>query len=226
MRTAEPIPLSLALLALGLTAPLVSACDPLEEIQTQPFVQASADAQPRWRVSINRIRDGVFLPYRPRCFEIDIGETVEFQNFLPDVPTNVTSIGAPAPLYSPNLVWPYNYVTADDPDDDQCEATVEDPCEERVPYSYWRHTFETPGAYDWVDTNQSSPGRQVVDPYYGTVTFIGIDPNSPIGTVCVRNADGTGCEGVCCTSDDDCTGNTHCYRSEFDALGRCLIPSG
>src|SRR5262245_46518604 len=119
---------------------LLAAC---EQPQGTPFVQASVDAEPRWRVDLNRVRDGVYLPYRPRCTdEVGIGHTVEFRNFLPDVPTNVTGIAGPEPIYSPNLVRPYNFETEDD-----------------ASYSFWRHTFSAPGVYDWIDTNQGTPGR-------------------------------------------------------------------
>jgi hypothetical protein len=203
---------------------LLFACD---EMQSTPFVQTSDEAEPRWRIDINRVRDGIYLSYRPRCMdEVRIGHTVEFRNFLPDVPANVTSISAPSPLYSPNLVRPYNFVGPDDPSNTLCDVETEEGCTLRPTWSFWRHTFELPGVYDWLDTNQGSPGRKVVDPYYGTETFIGIDPDSPLGTICVRQDDGTGCEGVCCTTDADCPGGNSCTKSDLEAIGRCLTPSG
>jgi hypothetical protein len=208
-------------------AVLLLACDPIGELQGTPFVEKSAAAEARWRIDINRVRDGVFVPYRPRCTdELRIGDTVEFRNFLPDVPANVTGIASPAPLYSPNLVRPYNYVGERDPANTLCDLEVDGACAKRPAYSFWRFTFTTPGVYDWLDTNQGSPGRKVVDPYYGTETFIGIDPSSPIGTICVPGADGAGCAGTCCATDGDCTGETRCYKSDLDAVGRCLTPSG
>lgn len=211
----------------GLALLTLLACDPIEQLQQTPFVEKSADEEPRWRIDINRVRDGVFVPYRPRCTdEVRIGHTVEFRNFLPEIPTNVTGIAGPAPLYSPNLVRPYNYVGPEDPDNTLCDLQEDGACVMRPAYSFWRHTFTEPGVYDWLDTNQSTPGRKVVDPYYGTETFIGIDPNSPFGTICVPAADGTGCDGVCCTNDGECTGGTRCFKTELDAVGRCLTPSG
>jgi hypothetical protein len=221
MRTAEAHAIALLAAALG-----AAACDPIAEFQQQPFVQKSADAEPRWTVDINRVQDGVFAAYRPRCFQVRKGHTVEFRNFLPEIATNVTGLDGPAPLYSPNLVRPYQYVGPDDPDNPLCEATAGGVCVARPAFSYWRHTFEVAGTYDWLDTNQGTPGRKVVDPYYGTETFIGIDPDSPLGTICVPEDDGFGCEGVCCASDAECTGKTRCFKSEFDAIGRCLTPSG
>lgn len=205
---------------------LATACDPIESFQTQPFVQASATEEAPTQIDINRVRDGVFIPYRPRCLEITLGRTLEFRNFLPRVPTNVTGLDGPRPLYSPNLIWPYNFVGSDDPNNPICDETVGGVCVSRPEFSYWRHTFDVPGVYDWLDTNQGNPGRKVVDPYYGTETFIGIDPNSPLGTVCVKAEDGSGCAGVCCSTETDCSGNTRCFKSEFDAVGRCLTPTG
>ncbi|MCA9556327.1 MAG: hypothetical protein KC933_40255 [Myxococcales bacterium] len=217
-------PAEVCAIALALAAPTL-ACDPIEEFQQAPFVQKSAEAEPRWTVDINRVQDGVFAAYRPHCFEIRKGHTVEFRNFLPEIATNVTGLeGGPAALYSPNLVRPYQYRGPDDPENPLCDAVEGGVCVSRPPFSYWRYTFELAGTYDWLDTNQGSPGRKVVDPYYGTETFIGIDPNSPLGTICVVEDDGTGCEGVCCATDSDCSGKTRCFKSEFDAVGRCLTP--
>jgi hypothetical protein len=201
------------------------ACDS-RRFQQTPFVQDSAEAEARYKISMNRVVNGRFRSYLPRCRAgVRVGETVEWRNFLPDVATNVTSVAAPpgASLYSPNLVTPYNYVGPDDEDNDVCDATDEDgACIERPAFTWWRHTFERPGVYDWIDTNQGEPGRQVVDPYYGTVTFIGTDPNTPIATVCVEDESGGGCESVCCQSDADCLGDTTCVRDEGEAVGRCL----
>ncbi len=202
-------------------------CDSIEGFQSAPFVQKSADAQPRWRFDLNRVRDGVFVTYRPRCTdEVRLGHTVEFRNFLPEIPTNVTTIAGPVPLYSPNLVRPYQYIGPEDPENDLCTVEEGGTCLERPAWSFWRFTFDRPGVYDWLDTNQSTPGRKVVDPYYGTETFIGFDPSSPFGTICVPDDSGAGCEGVCCANDGECSGNTRCFKSEFDAVGRCLTPSG
>lgn len=204
-----------------------TACEPLGELVPVPRVQKSAAPEPRERIDINRIRDGIFRPYAPRCIDdVRPGQTVEFRNFLPDVPANVTGVSGPEPLYSPNLVRPYQYVSATDPSNTLCNIEGAEGCVERPSWSYWRHTFDTPGVYDWLDTHQGAPGRQVVDAYYGTVTFIGIDPESPLGTVCVTTADGTGCDGVCCVTDDDCPRNNRCFKSEIDSVGRCLTPSG
>lgn len=196
--------------------------------QDSPFVQKSVTDSPRWTIDLKRILDGVYRTYRPRCMDsVRVGHTIEFRNFLPDIPTNITSIAGPQTLYSPNLTRPYNYISADDPDNTLCKSKASDgSCAEKNEWSYWRFTFGEPGVYDWLDTNSGAPGQQVVDPYYGTVTFVGRDPNSPFGTVCVKNEDGTGCENVCCTSDEDCTSGKKCFRQATDSVGTCLTPSG
>lgn len=216
----------LALVAAALSTPLL-ACDSARH-QSTPPVQHSAAAPPRWTVDLKRVLDGVFRVYRPRCLDtVRVGHTVEFRNFLPDVPTNVTSISGPEPLYSPNLVRPYNYVSPDDPENTLCKTRAADgSCAVKNSWSYWRFTFEQPGLYAWLDSNSGSPGQQIVDSYYGTISYVGLDPNSPFGTICVRQEDGGGCEAVCCTDDEDCSGGQRCFRLETDAVGTCLTPSG
>jgi len=199
-----------------------------DQLQETPFVQHSASSSPRWTIDLNRVLDGVFRTYRPRCIDtVRQGHTVEFRNFMPDVPGNVSTLSGPDTLYSPNLQAPYNYVSRTAEENKLCEVNGSDgTCEQRPHYSYWRHVFDKPGVYDWIDTHSGAPGRKVVDPYYGTVTFIGIDPDATFGTICVLNEDGSGCDSICCTDDDDCGAGKRCFRLEVDAVGRCLTPSG
>lgn len=210
----------------------VLCCAACGEVATQeaPFVLHSAEEEARWTIDINRVVDGVYRPYFPRCNDsVRIGHTVEFRNFNPDIPADITAIAGPDgadPLYSPNLMKPYNYVGRDAPDNDICELRSADGCAQRPHYSFWRYTFEVPGVYDFIDSQSGEPGRKIVDPYYGTVTFVGIDPSSPFGTVCVRDENGDGCDAVCCSADGDCESGQRCFRSEVDAVGRCLSPSG
>lgn len=204
-----------------LVAMVVVSCDPIESFQNEPFVQTSADEAPRWTVDVNRVVNGIYASYRPRCLEVRTGHTVEFRNFLPEIPTNVTALSAPATLYSPNLVRPYNYVGPADDANALC-SVAEREASACPPYSYWRYTFETPGVYDWIDTNQGAPGRKVVDAYYGTETFIGVDPDTPLSTICVVGDDPAVCANVCCETDADCAGGTTCTKSAREAVGRCL----
>ncbi|HEY0840022.1 MAG TPA: hypothetical protein VGD74_07535 [Vulgatibacter sp.] len=206
-----------------------------------PPVQPSADAKPRGGlvISLNRVIQGHFRLIAPMCvgqrydirypaggvegavsaaggLPIRPGDTAEFRNYMPDVPANVTSLSGPSVLFSPNLVEPYNIVAEGD---------------ER--FSFWRYTFPLPGVYEFFDTNAGSPGRPVVDSYYGTTTYVG-EGTGPKGVVCV---DPPGCEasleclagkddprcckcaGVCCDRDDQCAAGTTCLR------GRCVDPS-
>jgi hypothetical protein len=186
-----------------------------------PFVQHSDLQDARWNVDLNRTINGIYRPYFPRCTDkVQVGDTVAFRNFLPEIPANVSSLSSPdgATLFSPNLVRPYNYVSGEDPNNDACRDGV---CEA---YSFWRHTFDAPGIYDWVDTNQGEPGRKVVDPYYGTVSYVGVDPNTPLASICVPDAQGEGCAGVCCQTETECGSGTTCIKSSFEAVGRCLTP--
>jgi len=197
-------------------------------LREAPLVQFSESGNPAWKININRVVDGVFRSYMPRCIDsVDVGDVVEFRNYMPDIPANVTGIAGPAALYSPNLQAPYNFIGEDDSRNTICIEVGEDgSCVRRPQWSFWRTRFDVSGVYDWIDTNSGEPGRKVVDPYYGTVTFVGVDPNTPFGTICVNEADGSGCDSVCCSSDSDCAGDTVCVRSKVDAVGRCLTPSG
>lgn len=220
-----------ARLVLPLLALCLAACK--GPASDQPSVQDSAKGEPRALISINRILAGRYRAIAPSCIgqqyrirggigiepasglPMRPGQIAEFRNYLPDVPTNVTSLDAPAPLFSPNLVRPYNIQT----DGDET-------------FSYWRYAFPNPGVYEYFDTNMGEPGRKVVDSYYGTVSYIGessapkgvvcVDPPScvasveclngtaPIGTTCCA------CVGVCCTTDNECTSDRTCLR------GRCV----
>ena len=198
-------------------------------------IQDSAEGEPRVSVSLNRIIAGYYRTIAPMCIgqlyvmhpaagapitlaggvSVNPGQSVEFRNYQPEVPTNITSLSAPASLFSPNLVRPYNIRT-----------------EGWETYSYWRHVFPKPGAYEFFDTNMGDPGRKIVDSYYGTVTYIG-ESDAPRGVVCVdppnclASADcltGTqpvgsiccSCMGVCCETDNNCTTDKTCLR------GRCV----
>lgn len=220
-------PLVSALLALSL-----AACKgPVES--GAPTVQDSAQGSPRTVVSLNRVLQGRYRAIAPACIgqqyrirggagiepasglPMKPGHIVEFRNYLPDVATNVTALDAPAPLFSPNLVRPYNVGT-----------------EEGETFSAWRYAFPKPGVYEYFDTNMGEPGRKLVDSYYGTVTYIG-ESSAPKGVVCVDAPNCTAspeclagtapegtvccsCPGVCCTTDAECTLGNTCLR------GRCV----
>ncbi len=221
-----------ARLAVPLLLLCLAACKgPVEE--GQPSVQDSAPGAARTVVSLNRVLQGRYRTIAPACIgqqyrigpagiepasglPMRPGHLVEFRNYLPEVPTNVTALDAPVPLFSPNLVRPYNTVTEGD-----------------ETYSFWRYAFNTPGVYEYFDTNMGEPGRKIVDSYYGTVSYVGessapkavvcVDPpnctaspeclagTAPAGTVCCP------CIGVCCTTDAECTGDKTCLRARCAA---------
>jgi hypothetical protein len=198
-------------------------------------VQDSAKGEPRVSVSLNRILSGRYRTIAPMCIgqqylvqppagepvqptgglAMRPGQIVEFRNYQSEVPTNITSLSAPAPLFSPNLVKPYNTRT-----------------EGKETFSYWRYAFPEPGVYEYFDTNMGDPGRKVVDSYYGTVSYIG-ESGAPKAVVCVdapgcvasaecvsgTAPEGTpccSCLGVCCETDANCTTDKTCLR------GRCV----
>lgn len=215
-----------------LLALLLAACKGPTPEDFRP-IQDSAEGNPRIFVSMNRIISGRYRTIAPMCIgqqyvvanPADIqpagglsmrpGQIVEFRNYQPEVPTNVTSLSAPAALFSPNLVKPYNTRTETD-----------------ETYSFWRYQFPRPGVYEYFDTNMGEPGRKVVDSYYGTVSYIG-ESNAPKAVVCVdppncvasaeclagTAPEGTNCctcLGVCCETDANCTSDKTCLR------GRCV----
>lgn len=218
---------------LVLLLPLLAACrGPASDV---PSIQDSAAGEPRTKVSLNRMLSGRYRAIAPACvgqqyrigadavvpaggLPMHPGDVVEFRNFLPDVPTNVTGISTPAPLYSPNLVAPYNL------SEEAGEAFV-----------FWRYALPKAGVYEYFDTNLGEPGRKIIDSYYGTVTYVG-EADGPRGVVCVdepgctasldclagRAPAGTpccACAGVCCATDAECSSSTTCFR------GRCVDPA-
>jgi len=220
------------LLALLALLPLAACKGPASEV---PSIQDSAPGEPRTKVSLHRLLSGRYRAIAPACvgqqyrIEADAitasgglvmrpGDVVEFRNYLPDVPANVTASSSPAPLYSPNLQAPYNLAE-----------------EAGEPFVYWRYELPRAGVYEYFDTNLGEPGRKIVDSYYGTVTYVG-EAEGPRGVVCVdepgctaspdclagRAPEGTtccACVGVCCTTDAECSSATTCYR------GRCVDPA-
>jgi plastocyanin len=133
-------------------------------------VQFSSDEQASYFVAIDPSEGFV-----PKCLALQTGKTVQWENQAPTIPANVTSVGEPVELYSPNL---------------------------QGGYTLWAHTFEAPGFFEYYDTNTGDPGRRVVDAYYGTVTYVGVSETTQRGAVCARDSGDT--LGTCCCSDFDC----------------------
>jgi len=176
-----------------------------------PLVQPPDEGAPAAVVRIDE--KGFGTP----CLVISAGETVEWRNAAPGVPSNVTGLGN-GELYSPSIVegGPMG------------EAKRADGSVER--YAFWRHTFAAPGVYEYYDTNRGEPGRKVVDPYYGKVTYVGTAPSLDTAVVCVEVAGSKQCTAVCCLKNDDGTpllGSHECPKSQCCDLGRqrCLLGS-
>jgi len=168
-----------------------------------PNVQGSS-TQPR----NTDVKITASLSFSPNCTTIRTHQTVEWwvDEDAPDVPVNVTSLGSPIELYSPNLAAPL-----------ACDSSVP----KRV---CWRHTFTTAGCFQYYDTNSGSPGRPVVDDYYGTVTYVGESGDVSKGLVCV--ADDDSCDGICCNSNFDCDDgyrcdSGHCVRASDGEPSPC-----
>ena len=74
-------------------------------------------------------------PVHDKFLEID--HTVEFRNFMPDVPSNVSTLSGPDTLYSPNLPAPYNYVSRTVDENTLCVTNAADgSCKLRPHWSY------------------------------------------------------------------------------------------
>ena len=106
--------------------------------------------------------------FSPPCLAIDVAQTVEWYNPHGGA-INVTSASVRgAP---PELFSPSLVGSAE----------------------RWRHTFFSPGRIDYFDQNG---GAGAIDPYYGTRTTGAL--GGAAGTICVRRADGSGCDALCC----------------------------
>lgn len=150
-----------------------------------PYVQDSAGPGQGAMVKITKV--GLSLP----CVSIDVGETVEWRNLQPAIPANVTGFGNNE-LYSPSLVEGGPIAQEYNKEAKKIER-----------FAYWRHTFHKPGVYEYFDTNRGDPGQKVVDPYYGTVTFVGVSATLQTGVVCVRQPGSDQCTGVCCLGNNN-----------------------
>jgi plastocyanin len=159
---------------------LVLACD--EREAEQNLVQDSARATPTWFV--NAGAEG----FAPECKAVPNGDTVQWENEQPEVPTNVTSLDEPPELYSPNL---------------------------QGEYVIWSHSFPDIGYYEYYDTNSGDPGRKIVDAYYGTVTYVGTSATTNRGAICVRDPAAPRL-GACCCSALDCDVGQSCTLNVCD----------
>ncbi len=156
-----------------------------------PLVQPTASGNPGGRI-VELTPEGTISP---PCLVITVGQTVEFRN-LADRPGDITSLGSPTELYSPNLISPGP--------------------------TTWRHTFNTLGVFEYYDSTSGDPGRKVVDPYYGTVTFVGLSEDIQTGAICVKSKGGSECDNVCCVKAvGDCPSTQCCDLTNR----RCVLAS-
>ena len=178
--------------------------------QTQlegPYVQASA--VPNGKPVVIEI--GADGERTPACLIVKTGETVEWRNMAPSIPVDVTSLGDPPELFSPSLVAPYPLA----------RTTNENGVVTK--FSFWRHNFTRRGVYEYYDTSSGDPGKKVVDPYYGTVTFAGISPTIKTGIVCVEDPGTTQCHGICCVKNSNENG---VLEQQECPTGQCCDPKG
>ena len=146
------------------------------DASSDDLVQFSSSEPPSWFVGVS-----VAAGFAPECKAIGLGDTVQWTNEEPDVPANVTSLGEPVVLYSPNL---------------------------QGAYVDWAHTFEGAGFFEYYDTNSGDPGRRVVDSYYGTVTYVGTSDTAHRGAVCVPGGEvACCCTALDCGVGQDCVTN-------------------
>lgn len=195
-------------LGCALLAVVWSACAEKDAVLEQrKFVQHSADETADKTVTISEEGD-----FQPACVDIAAGQVVEWRNLNTTLPTNVTSLGEPTELFSPNLTEPYNVCGSDD-GAPACGGEK---------FVYWRHLFETAGVFEYLDTNTASGGRVVRDEYYGTVTVVGLPDTASRGAVCVAGTlpDGTTltCDDVCCVTALTCPDGMECIDQ------RCTQP--
>ncbi len=192
----------LALVSSLVAMPTLMAC---ESRLDGPQVQPAATADPGGNI-VPITADG---SYGVPCLIIEVGQTVEWRNEAPSVPTDITSLGEPVELYSPNLVAAGGHV-----------ATRQGPAGP-VDYVWWRHTFTQRGVYEYYDSQRAQPGQKVVDPYYGTVTWVGVSADLNTGVVCVEEPGSGQCDWVCCTKAADCPTSQCCEPNGR----RCLLTS-
>ena len=186
-----------------IAAALLGACR--SQQREPPQVQPSSTAAPARDVKIDARRE-----LAPACVVVQLGQTVEWwvDPATPAGPINVTSVGRPVELFSPNLV-----------------SLPKGGCAFPLPPSpparaCWRHTFAQAGCFRYHDTNLGGGGQEVVDPYYGTTTVIGGGGGGggQEALVCVEGP-GVSCFGVCCNGSFDCAPGLQCSG------GRCRSPS-
>lgn len=213
LQASDRLPVSAGLwlpLLSGALALLLMACDSARPLP--PPVQESSQS-----AATDLVHTSAGKPFTSSCLIVDLGATVEWRNLSPRSQISMVSTAAPYELSSPSLTLPYNGVAPEQ--SDECARRDGDTCAERAPFSFWRHTFKSPGVFDYRDSSGGGAAAVTTGTYgYGMPS----GPTTPTasvatGTVCVRAADGSGCSKVCCiaTRTDDCATGVSCIS------GRC-----
>lgn len=173
-----------------LSALMLGACGSARK--TPPTAQPSSTNAAN---AVVRVKTG--SSFTAACLIINAGETVEWRNLSPRSSLIVLSVREPYELSSPAMLSPYNFVLPES--SDECAVPKKDGvCEDPIPFSFWRHTFQAPGIFDYQD--QSGSAMTTAGGYsYGLPPGPMMTTASKgVGTVCVRG-EGQTCEHVCCT---------------------------
>jgi plastocyanin len=196
-------------LRLGALLPLVAAlgCDSAR--LSPPVAEPSSPAAATALVHVEAGQ-----PFAPACLIVASGATVEWRNLSPAESAVVLSLRAPYELTSPSMTAPYNLVPA--AASDECGQRVNGSCVDPEAYSFWRHTFSSPGLFDYQNsggggvTTSAGDGDEVITAPPSTSSA----PSA--GTVCVTGP-GSECQQVCCTGTvaGECAAGVQCLS------GRC-----
>lgn len=153
-------------------------------------------------------------PFNEPCVIVEAGTTVEWRNLTPLSSISVVSTRVPYELSSPSLLTPYNLVPPEQ--SDECAKMEGGTCVERRPFSFWRHTFRTPGIFDYKDASGAAAAATTTYSY-GMPAGLPKPAGTATGTLCVKSPGGSECVHVCCSGSrvDECASGVACVS------GRC-----
>ena len=192
-------------LVLSLWLGTFARCDSVRS--DPPPAQPSSD-----QVATSIVRGKAAQAFTASCLIVEPGTTIEFRNLTPGSALSIVSTKAPYELSSPALRDPYNLVPPEK--SDECALRSADSCVVPVPFSFWRHTFNVTGIFDYHDT---SGGTVQATAAYGMPAGTTTSAAAASGTICVRTLGSTDCNHVCCTGTlpDECALGVTCVS------GRC-----
>lgn len=168
----------------------LAACDSVRS--SPPPAQASSEQAATGVVHIRAAQ-----PFTPSCMIVETGATVEWRNLTPGTAISVVSVGGATELSSPALRQPYNTVPAES--SDECVLRDSSGCLAAIPFSFWRHTFQKTGIFDYHDASGSAVAA-TTQGEYGMPPGPQTSSSAATGTVCVRSdRSSTECDRVCCT---------------------------